>query len=298
MKIYNDDCFKILPTIPDSSVDLILIDPPFGIVACEWDKRPDFEKLYSEFNRVLKPNGVFLCFADFKLAADLYALTSFKKWYSHQLIWNKMRSTNQLNAKKRPLQCNELIQVHNKGKVVYFPQKFYGWNKNKEWVFEKPGANSEIVEEPSKYGDWDPGYKRNNLLIKSKDSEIVEKLPVGSSHGIRHRSGGIGELMTGKKDNVFRVALDIREDPGNRYPTTILPFKKGSQRHKYHPTEKPVHLLEFLIKSYSPEGAVVLDCFMGSGSTGVASILTGREFIGVEMNNEYFDVAKKRLEEL
>lgn len=267
MKIYNDDCFKILPTIPDSSVDLILIDPPFGIVACEWDKRPDFEKLYGEFNRILKPNGVFVCFADFKLAADLYALTSFKKWYSHQLIWNKMRSTNQLNAKKRPLQCNELIQVHNKGKVVYFPQKFYGWNKNKEWVFEKPGANSEIVEEPSKYGDWDPGYKRNNLLIKSKD-------------------------------NVFHETLDIREDPGNRYPTTILPFRKGSQQHKYHPTEKPVHLLKFLIKSYSPEGAVVLDCFMGSGSTGVASILTGREFIGVEMNNEYFDVAKKRLEEL
>ena len=79
------------------------------------------------------------------------------------------------------------------------------------------------------------------------------------------------------------------------YPTQILEF--GYDKEKLHPTQKPVALLEYLIKTYTNEGDVVLDNCMGSGSTGVACINTNRDFIGYELNEEYFNIAQNRLRE-
>ncbi|MCD8294666.1 MAG: site-specific DNA-methyltransferase [Clostridia bacterium] len=95
------------------------------------------------------------------------------------------------------------------------------------------------------------------------------------------------------------------QDNGMRYPTDVITsnnnfngmggcLKGGTQR--FHPTQKPVPLLKYLIKTYTNRGETVLDCFMGSGSTGVACASTGRNFIGIEMDDHYFDVAKERIE--
>ena len=78
------------------------------------------------------------------------------------------------------------------------------------------------------------------------------------------------------------------------YPTSILEFKN---ERGFHPTQKPVALLEYLIKTYTNEGETVLDNCMGSGSTGVACVNTGRSFIGMELNEEYFNIAKQRIEQ-
>ena len=82
---------------------------------------------------------------------------------------------------------------------------------------------------------------------------------------------------------------------GDRYPVSILEFK--TDKKKIHPTQKPVSLCEWLVKSYSNEGETILDFTMGSGTTGVACINTGRKFIGVEMDKEIYETAKKRLKE-
>ena len=480
MNIYNANCFDTLPTLADGSVDLILIDPPFGITACVWDKKPDFEKLYTEFKRVLKPNGVCIIFGDFKLLADLQT-TSFRKHYSHQIVWSKLRTSNQLNAKKRPMQANELINVYNFGKVKYNPQYFYGWNKKKEWVFQKPTDPKEFLSDHTNQtraaitryievnGTWwgrdeiqtgkpyvglnkdneivskpfihsppiTPGCKNNiynkmrsdNEIVSkpfthpstypgtgvstkslmndmktqhrpAKDNEIVDS-PKGKHHGKYHYnlSGNLLNATVGddSKRGVVKPAKDneivekiqlhggtqlggnaiskrtkqerftkegnakdneiveahkfvsdrpiqntknpdplygadlqpgelkkveaakegnatslyegeyegngmynkmqipaIYSDPGYRYPTTVAPFQKRIGK-ALHPTEKPVHLLEWLVKSYSDEDMVVLDCFMGSGSAGEAALNTNREFIGVEMDEAFFNVAKNRL---
>jgi len=81
------------------------------------------------------------------------------------------------------------------------------------------------------------------------------------------------------------------------YPTNILRFSNALQKGKTHPTQKPVALLEYLIKTYTLEGETVLDNCMGSGSTGVACINTKRNFIGIEKDDKYFEIAKKRIEE-
>ena len=81
------------------------------------------------------------------------------------------------------------------------------------------------------------------------------------------------------------------------YPTNILEFSNAVQKGKVHPTQKPVPLLEYLIKTYTNENETVLDNCMGSGSTGVACVNTGRNFIGIELDGGYFEIAKSRIEE-
>ena len=83
----------------------------------------------------------------------------------------------------------------------------------------------------------------------------------------------------------------------DRYPTSILMFSTDKQRGAYHPTQKPVQLEEWLIRTYSNPGEVVLDMCMGSGSTGVAAVNTGRNFIGIEISAEYYAVATGRISE-
>ena len=80
-----------------------------------------------------------------------------------------------------------------------------------------------------------------------------------------------------------------------RYPITVLEFPNNNQKNKVHPTQKPVALLEYLIKTYTIEGETVLDFTMGSGSTGVACLNTNRNFIGIELDEGYFEIAKERI---
>ena len=82
---------------------------------------------------------------------------------------------------------------------------------------------------------------------------------------------------------------------GLRHPHTIQYFKRD--KGGYHPTQKPVALMEYLIKTYTNENDMVLDCCMGSGSTGVACVNTNRNFIGIELDNKYFEIAEKRIKE-
>lgn len=86
-------------------------------------------------------------------------------------------------------------------------------------------------------------------------------------------------------------------DDGSRYPTTILRFSNGDHRDRFHPTQKPTKLLEHLIKQFSHEDDLVLDNAMGSGSTGVAAVNTGRRFVGIESDEGYFNKAAERIEE-
>ncbi len=94
----------------------------------------------------------------------------------------------------------------------------------------------------------------------------------------------------------FGAATTINHD-GMRFPCDVVVFKNDNQMHKIHPTEKPVDLLEYMIRTYTDAGETVLDSCMGSGSCGVACQHLGRSFIGIEKDPGYFEAAKKRIEE-
>lgn len=104
-----------------------------------------------------------------------------------------------------------------------------------------------------------------------------------------------GKADTGP--NYGKVGIEIRTptiNEGTRYPNTVLEF---SRECGLHPTQKPVPLFEYLIKTYTNENDTVLDCCMGCGTTGVACIKLNRKFIGIDLDPTYFDIAKRRIEE-
>lgn len=93
------------------------------------------------------------------------------------------------------------------------------------------------------------------------------------------------------------MAQGVRYDSTERYPRTVLSFSSDTQTESDHPTQKPVALMRYLIKSHSAPAATVLDFTMGSGSTGVACAIEGRAFVGVEDKPHYFDIACRRIED-
>lgn len=115
------------------------------------------------------------------------------------------------------------------------------------------------------------------------------------THGhIRKTSFKRVELQT---EIYGKTNRNVLYDSTDRYPKSIQAFSMDTQNSSLHPTQKPVALLQYLIKTYTDEGETVLDSCMGSGSTGVASCTTDRNFIGIEKDERYFEIAKKRIEE-
>lgn len=100
------------------------------------------------------------------------------------------------------------------------------------------------------------------------------------------------------QEDVYGKERNFGVSKYGNYPKTIISFSNVSRKGHFHPTQKPVELLEYLIKTYTNEGDVVLDNCMGSGSTGVACVNTNRNFIGIELDEKYFEIAKNRIEDV
>lgn len=239
--IYNEECLEGMKKIKDKSIDMILCDLPYGVTAQnKWDVILPFEKMWNEYNRVIKDNGAIVLTAVKPFSAML--IMSNPKMYRYDYIWKKNKSTGFLNAKKMPLRQHEEALVFYKKLPTYNPQKTTG---------HKP-ANS---------------YTKH------------------TSDGSNYGSTKIGITGGGQTD---------------RYPTSILDVKVLNNDHpdKFHPTQKPVELFEHFIKTYTNEGDVVLDNCMGSGTTAVACLKTGRNYIGFEMDKSYYDLSLERIKSI
>jgi len=133
-----------------------------------------------------------------------------------------------------------------------------------------------------------------SILVFGKNP--VRYFPIKIFGKKNHKRGN--KRSSGKSD-LFHADPQFSNDDlsGMKYPKSILYYPKHSSSNKFHPTQKPVALLEYLIKTYTLESETVLDNTMGSGSTGVACVNTNRDFIGIELDEKYFEIAKKRIEE-
>ena len=233
VNLYCGNCLEILPTLADNSVNMVLVDLPYGTTACKWDSIIPLDKLWEQYNRICKQDAamVFTAAQPFTTILAASNLDNFR----YEWIWEKPQGTNPMNAKVMPLKSHENILVFYRKKPVYNPQMWYSTPYS--------GFSSDT----------------------SKIGEVY------------------GQAKSKHRDN----------PDGSRYPKTILKFK---QEKGLHPTQKPVDLMEYLIKTYTNSGDTVLDNTMGSGSTGVAAIKCGREFIGIEMDSEYYKIAKERIE--
>ena len=236
-KIYNEDCLEGMKRIDDKSVDMICCDLPYNKTACKWDKFIPFDKLWKQYNRIIKDNGAIVLFGIEPFSS--YLRMSNIKYYRYDVIWKKQQATNPLIAKKQIMRIHENISIFYKKLPIYNPQMTYGHRQYSSFT----DKNSKIGEI---YGDY------------------------------------------------FSTHRDCKD--GSRYPISVLEF--NTERTKLHPTQKPVSLVEYLIKTYSNEGDLVLDNCMGSGTTAVACINTNRNFVGFETDEKYCNIANKRIEDV
>lgn len=141
----------------------------------------------------------------------------------------------------------------------------------------------------------------NRMPLKIHENILIfyEKLPTYNPQKAEGKPYDRG--YSGKKTTNYRehIGCFTSSPDGSRYPVDVVKFPQCncSKEKPVHPTQKPVPLLEYLIKTYTNEGETVLDNCMGSGSTGVACQNTNRNFIGIELDEHYFKVAKKRIED-
>lgn len=162
-----------------------------------------------------------------------------------------------------------------------------------EWVWEKPMATGFLNSQ------FAPMKAHENILIFSKSAACYVKDKSNAMKYFPQMTEGKpytsvqGMTSTNYDTKWAKKTTTINE--GKRYPRDVQKFTHDKK--KFHPTQKPVALCEYLIKTYTNEGDTVLDNCMGSGTTGVACKLTGRNFIGIELNKEYFKIAKQRIKE-
>lgn len=243
-RLFEGDCLEYMKEIPDGSVDMILCDLPYGMTQNKWDSYIPLDKLWEQYNRIIKTNGAIVLTSNGVFTAKL--ILSQPNIYKYKWVWEKSKPTNFLNAKKQPLRKHEDVCVFYKKQPVYHPQMTKG--------------------EP-----YDKGKRKNQQCGNYGDFESVH------------------------------VASD-----GERYPTDIIYVKTAeAEGPVLHPTQKPIELGRYMVRTYTNPGDIVLDNTFGSGSFLVAALMEGRNFIGIEKNEDvalfkreeidYIDVAKKRL---
>ena len=235
-EILLGDCLELMDNIPNESIDMILCDLPYGTTSQKWDVIIPFDKLWWQYERIIKPNGAIVLFGKNPFTAKL--ILSNEKLFRYELIWEKSRAGNSMQVCKQPSAIHENILVFYKNQPTY-----------------------------------------NDLKFKVDEKYIDKRKSINDSF---YSSGHYSGVMKRKADD------------GLRHPQSILPFnsvwKKGM-----HPTEKPIELFEWLIKSYTNENDLVLDNTAGSGTTAEACLKTNRQFIAIEKEVDYFEMIKKRV---
>lgn len=319
IKLIFGDCLEKMKEIPEKSIDLILCDLPYGNTAHEWDSVITLDELWKEYKRIIKNCGTIVLFGSESFSS--YLRISNIDWFSYDWIWEKENGANFLSIKKVPMKIYEIISIfknHSIDTTNYFE------NLKAYLISEKKKTGLTDKQLYKLLGNYMMSHyftTKSQFAIPSKENyiklqstgyfkrpyeELKEEYDKEMSNIERHIynpqfSDGKPYSCTSitKRENLniynkknFESVENINN--GYRYPTTILKFKKDKE--KLHPTQKPVALLEYLIKTYTNEGMVVLDNCMGSGSTGIACININRKFIGIEKDENYFEIAKKRIE--
>ena len=240
IELFNGDCLDTMKGFEDNSVDCVICDLPYAITQLRWDIPIPLDKLWKQYNRVVKENGNIVLFSSGLFTYKLIEsnLSNFK----YKLIWKKNVPTGMASAKYRPMKYYEEICVFNRKRGTYNP------------------------------------------IMK-------ERIGIGKAcYNYNHYAGKSNHLDFEKKPK--------RYDPDYVQPSDILEFNVVPNRNgKLHPTQKPVDLVQWLVKTYSNENDIILDNCMGSGTTGVACVLENRKFVGIELDKNYFEIAEKRIKE-
>jgi len=293
-EILLGDCLDLMKDIPDGSIDMVLCDLPYGTTQCKWDTVIPLDELWKEYNRVCKINAAIVLTAAQPFTSNL--VMSNPKYFKYNWIWEKSKATGYLNAKKMPMRAHEDVCVFYRKPPTYNPQMVQG----------KPYDKGTAHRPTSVYG-------AQGLKEKTKKRKELKKLLLeeNSLELIRQEMDKMGlewtiidktQTMVDKIiDAVKPLKTTVKNDTGLRYPRTVQYFKTAESEGKksiIHPTQKPLALFEYLVKTYSNEGDLILDNCIGGGTTAVACINTNRNYIGMELDEEYHKKCLERIKKV
>lgn len=231
------NCLELMKDIPDSYIDLVLVDLPYGTTSNKWDIVIPFGPLWEQYLRIAKESAAFVFTASQPFSSML--VMSKLDLFKHEWIWIKNAGSNFANTVREPFKEHESVLVFSRGK----------WTYNKQ-MQERAESGKSRVKTPVKFETASDNYRQFDRVETKQCSEL-------------------------------------------RVPSS---WQRFNRERGLHPNQKPVALMEYLIKTYSNENDVVLDNTMGCGTTGVAALKWNRRFIGMENNEKYFEIAKHRLE--
>ena len=319
-QIYNDNCFNAFKLIKNNSIDLFLLDLPYGCTGCVWDIPIDLNKMWKEIKRTIQPNGRIIFFCTAKFGFKL--IESNPLWFTTDLIWEKNNSTGFLSSKKCILRRHENIYIFNKNNKDDLQNEFNlnlrEYSKNLLNYINKPSTqiNKELGHRKAEHF-FRHSTTQFSLATNTTYNELIKKYNIDKFKNfikypeLKSMWAKNSKLMTynpqmsegkpyqikGGKIKPGTIYNHAERTPlvnnGTRYPTSILKFNSASNT--VHATQKPIKLLEYLIKTFTNKNDLICDFTMGSGSCGVACINTERRFIGVEKDKAFFEIASNRL---
>ncbi len=301
--IYHGECLVEQSKINTSSVDLILTDLPYGIMKgidrynyvykkgkYDWDDALNTDEIFKTASRILKKNAKMILFSQQPFTTKLLAKQYDGIKHIYQMYWEKDHFGNPLCAKIAPLSYIEEICVFKKmhDKHDGNPLRVYA-KSCKDYINKTTKEiNSILGHAKAQHFLCYDGLQFALCTIKTYE-ELVNAFNLDKMQGFKSYQ----ELLDiqAKTNIKNKSVFNLWEGKGHK--SNLLKYAKDSK--KYHPTQKPVKLLEDLIKTFSQVGDTVCDLTMGSGSTGVAAINTGRNFIGIEKDTGYFKIAQERI---
>ena len=299
-KLYNGDCLEVMDKLISEGVkiDLILCDPPYGNMknakldgwknsTTEWDISIPPHEIFNRAEKLLRENGTLILFSQEPYTSKLRTNTIQNLPFCYPMIWEKDHFANALISKKAPVSYFEDINIFTK---KYDTEMTHPLRKYSKQVNEYIGMSLKDINRILGHRKAEHFFYWNStqfkIPTKNTYNELINVFKINNMDGFISYNDMIN--INKKYSKVFNLYGDNKK-------SNILKYKKDYG--KFHPTQKPVKLLIDILKTYSNKNDLVLDFTMGSGSTGVACVNTNRKFIGIELNNNYFDIASKRIEE-
>jgi site-specific DNA-methyltransferase (adenine-specific) len=302
MKLINGDCLEEMKNIESGSIDMVLTDPPYGTVKglgdgnvnhgmkgkTGWDEVIDHKRMISECERILRTNGALALFSQDPYTSKLTTNTHKNMPFSYRLTWLKDHFANSLIAKKAPVNYTEDICIFFKkyDTLNQHPLRDYS-----RIVMDYIGMDLKQVNKTLGHRRAEHFFYVDStqfgLCTNGTYQQLIDELRI--------------DLIAGFKTYNEMIEIDDRYarrfnlSKNAKFKSNVLEYKKDYKG--FHPTQKPIALLEDLVKTYTNEGETVLDFTMGSGTTGVACKNLNREFIGIELDKGYFDIAEARINE-
>jgi len=309
--IHQGDCLELLKKIPNNSVDIVITDPPYNVINMDWDTAINWEILAKEIYRVLKVNGSIYIFGQFPMICDVYVAFSKQFKFKQDLIWYKNRGFSLANTVFTKYHENILFFVKGNEEIL----KSFG-NKIKQKRQELNLSLKEIGELCSEkwYHRGGHMYYETGLTCPTKEQYDklmnVLQLDIDEFNCLFDRPtfnfediklDGEPYTITRKAQKLYGQKSNLGEfkqvNKGKRNPKTVLEYSIVQSGKEYvgHPTQKPIELLKYILTASSRPKELVLDPFIGSGSTAVACKQLGRNYLGIELTEEYCEIANKRL---